>query len=61
MRTCEKAAMAEGFTQLELGSTLTGVALYRVHGFTPEQEIDVPVGDGLTMPVIRMVKKLDEV
>lgn len=58
MRTCEKAAIAEGFTRLELGSTLTGVGLYGVHGFTPEQEIDVPVGDGLTMPVIRMVKKL---
>ena len=58
MRTCEAAAAAEGFRRLELGSTLTGVGLYRAHGFVAEEEIQVPLGNGLMLPVVKMSKAL---
>jgi GNAT superfamily N-acetyltransferase len=53
---CELAAVAEGFRQIEMASTLTGVALYRAHGYQEVERIDVPLEDGLVMPVIRMTK-----
>jgi GNAT superfamily N-acetyltransferase len=58
MRTCEAAALAQGFRKLELGSTLTGVGLYRAHGFVPEEEIDVSLRDSLILRVVRMSKVL---
>lgn len=58
MRACEEAAKQEGFRRLELGSTLTGVALYTVHGFAPLETIEVPLAEGLTMPVVRMAKDI---
>jgi len=58
MDTCEAAARAEGFRRLELGSTLTGIGLYRAYGFTSEEEITVPLGDGLTLPIVKMSKAL---
>jgi GNAT superfamily N-acetyltransferase len=58
MRTCETAAGAEGFRRLELGSTLTGVKLYRAHGFVPDEAINVPLATGLTLPIVKMSKAL---
>src|SRR5262249_5915571 len=58
MKTCETAAAAEGFRRLELGSTLTGLGLYRAHGFLPEEEINVPLGNGLMLPIVKMCKSL---
>ena len=59
MQACESAARAEGFRRLELGSTLTGVALYRAHGFVAERQIEAPLPGGLSLPVVLMSKKLD--
>jgi len=59
MQACEAAARAEGFRRLELGSTLTGVALYRRHGFAAQQEIEAPLPGGLKLPVVLMSKTLD--
>jgi len=59
LRACEQAAQAEGFRRLEMGSTLTGVALYSVHGYREKDRIEVPLDNGLTMTVIRMVKVLE--
>jgi GNAT superfamily N-acetyltransferase len=58
MQACEQAAIDEGFTRMEMGSTLTGVALYRAHGYTEVESIAVPLGSGLTLPVVRMAKNL---
>ena len=58
MRTCEQAALAEGFGRLEMGSTLTGVPLYSAHGYREIERIEVPLEDGLTMTVIRMGKSI---
>ncbi len=58
MRASETAAVARGFTQLELGSTLTGIPLYRAHGFTEAEMTDVRLPGGGTLPIVRMVKFL---
>lgn len=59
LRACEQAAQAEGFRRLEMGSTLTGVALYSVHGYLEKDRIEVPLDNGLTMTVVRMFKVLE--
>jgi GNAT superfamily N-acetyltransferase len=56
---CEQAARAEGFLTLELGSTLTGIPFYAARGYSAAEQIDVPLGDFLSMPVVRMVKRID--
>jgi GNAT superfamily N-acetyltransferase len=55
---CEAAAAAAGFTTLEMGATLTGVALYRRHGYTEDERIDVPLRNGEKLPIVRMSKAL---
>jgi GNAT superfamily N-acetyltransferase len=59
LRACEAAAMEEGFTRLEMGATLTGVALYAAHGYVERERRDVPLGNGLVLPIIRMEKAID--
>jgi GNAT superfamily N-acetyltransferase len=56
IRACEQAAIAEGFRRLEMGSTLTGVALYSAHGYREVERIEVPLENNLTMTVVRMAK-----
>lgn len=58
MKTCEAAAASEGFRRLELGSTLTGVELYRRHGFVADETIEVPLGNGIMLPIVKMSKAL---
>lgn len=58
VEACEEAALTEGFHQMEMASTLTGVALYSAHGYREVERIDVPLESGLTLPVIRMTKAL---
>ena len=53
---CESAARAAGFTRYEMGATLTGVKLFFTRGYLPVKNLDVPVGDGLTIPVVHMEK-----
>jgi len=58
LQACEKAAMAAGFTRFEMGATLTGVPLYRAHGYSELEPLEVPMEDGLTLPIVRMEKRL---
>ena len=58
LATCERAARADGFTRFEMGSTLTGVALYQTKGYVAVESIDVPLPGGATLPVVRMAKTL---
>jgi GNAT superfamily N-acetyltransferase len=59
LRTCEAAALEEGFTRLEMGATFTGVPLYAAHGYQEREHADVPLGDGVVLPIIRMEKAFD--
>ncbi len=56
LRAAEAAAWAAGFRRFEMGSTLTGVALYGRSGYREIERIAVPVGSGETIEVVRMVK-----
>ena len=39
-----------------MGATLTGVPFYRAKGYVALETVDVPLGDGLTLPIVRMEK-----
>jgi GNAT superfamily N-acetyltransferase len=56
LNAAESAAISEGFTRFEMGSTLTGVALYTLKGYHEVSRVLVPVGDGEAIEVVRMVK-----
>jgi GNAT superfamily N-acetyltransferase len=56
LEACEKAAVAAGFRRLEMGATLTGVPFYRTKGYVELDGTEVPLGDGLTLPIVRMGK-----
>ena len=58
LEACERAAEDAGFSRLEMGATLTGVPFYRAKGYREEEELTVPLPDGESMTVVRMVKAL---
>ena len=58
LKRVEDAAAAAGFRRYEMGSTLTGVALYRLKGYQEVERIAVPLKNGEALPVVRMVKGL---
>jgi GNAT superfamily N-acetyltransferase len=55
---CESAALAAGFTRFEMGATLTGVPLYRARGYVALENLEVPLGNGLSLPIVRMEKQI---
>lgn len=58
LEACEAAAIAVGFHRLEMGATLTGVPFYRAKGYVELEETEAPLGDGLTLPIVRMGKEI---
>jgi GNAT superfamily N-acetyltransferase len=56
LATVEKAARDAGFRRYEMGSTLTGVPLYRLKGYVEVERIAVPLPNGKALPVVKMVK-----
>jgi GNAT superfamily N-acetyltransferase len=56
LATVENAAREAGFRRFEMGSTLTGVPLYRLKGYIEVERIAVPLSNGEALPVVRMVK-----
>ena len=54
---CEAAAASEGFTRLELMSTLSGEPLYAANGFRPLERLLDDTG-GAPVPIIRMEKAI---
>jgi GNAT superfamily N-acetyltransferase len=53
---CEAAAREAGFTRYEMGATLTGVKLFSARGYVALKNIDVPVDNGVVLPVVHMEK-----
>jgi GNAT superfamily N-acetyltransferase len=53
----EAEARAAGFSRYEMGSTLTGVPLYRLKGYVEVERIAVPLSNGESLPVVKMVKE----
>ena len=55
---CETAAASEGFTRLELMSTLAGEPLYTAYGFRPLERLLDATG-GAPVPLVRMEKPVN--
>src|SRR5690348_16086989 len=54
---CESAAKAAGFSRFEMGATLTGAKLFRARGYSAVRNLEVPLGNGESLPVIQMEKE----
>lgn len=58
LEACESAARTEGFSRLEMGATLTGVPFYQKMGYVALEKLEVPLNDGLSLPIVRMAKSI---
>ena len=58
LKHCEDAAEGAGFRRLEMGSTLTGVPLYKLKGYQEREHVDIPLPNRAVLPIVRMVKNL---
>lgn len=58
LRAAEDAAAAAGFQRAEMGATLAGAPLYARAGYQEIERLEIPIGGGLTLPVVRMGKSL---
>jgi GNAT superfamily N-acetyltransferase len=57
LEACEKAARGAGFTRLEMGATLSGVAFYQAKGYAALENLEAPLGNGETLSIVRMAKE----
>ena len=57
--TCERAAAAANFRRFELMATLPGEPLYRALGFTPIEQVVLPLGQGVALRLVRMTRRID--
>lgn len=58
LQACETAAIAAGFTSLEMGATLSGIPFYRAKGYAELENQSVPLSNGESLPIVRMAKKV---
>ena len=54
---CENAAKSAGFSRFEMGATLTGAKLFRARGYLPVRNLEVPLLNGESLPIIQMEKR----
>ncbi len=60
LEACENAALAAGFTRFEMGATLTGVPLYQARGYVALENLEVPLANGESLPIVRMEKRVPQ-
>ena len=53
---CEHAAIRGGFRRFEMGATLSGVPLYRARGYIAVKDLNVPLANGESLPIVHMEK-----
>ena len=57
LEACENGALEAGFTRLEMGATLSGVAFYKAKGYAALENLQAPLGNGEALPIVRMAKE----
>jgi GNAT superfamily N-acetyltransferase len=57
LTACESAIQKHGFQSAELVGTLTGEPLYASFGYKVTERYEVPMGAGLSLPVVKMAKR----
>jgi GNAT superfamily N-acetyltransferase len=55
---CEKAIREAGFSAIELVATLPGEPFYAACNYSARERYDVPLANGLDLPVVQMTKRL---
>jgi GNAT superfamily N-acetyltransferase len=55
---CESAAQAAGFTRFEMGSTLTGVPLYTLKGYTETRRSQLSLPNHQSIEIVHMRRSL---
>jgi GNAT superfamily N-acetyltransferase len=58
LSACEAAAAEAGFTELEMGATLTGVPFYRRYGYEAVEQREAPLPGGGTLAIVAMRKTI---
>jgi len=58
LEACEDAIRVAGFRNIELGATLPGVPFYRAFAYQEGERLEVPLVNGLSLPIVRMIKNL---
>jgi N-acetylglutamate synthase-like GNAT family acetyltransferase len=58
LNACESAIITAGFFNVELVATLAGEPLYLTCGYNEVERYEVPMSAGLTLPTVRMTKRL---
>ena len=58
LEACEQAAKAAGFKRLEMGATLSGVPFYTAKGYAAAKNLEVPLSNGESLPIVKMEKVL---
>jgi len=56
LEACETAVRSAGFKWLEMGATLSGVPFYKAKGYEELENLQVPLGDGESLPIVRLAK-----
>jgi GNAT superfamily N-acetyltransferase len=59
LEACEQAAKVHGFKSAEMMATLPGVKLYAARGYTGDEQVPVPIGEGEEIICLRMRKTLE--
>lgn len=55
---CEEAIRMAGFREAVMVATLAGEPLYAAFGYAVVERYEVPLGEDLTLPVVRMAKPI---
>jgi GNAT superfamily N-acetyltransferase len=58
LAACEEAIRVAGFRRIELGATLPGVPFYRAFDYQESARLEIPLANGLSLPIVRMTKNL---
>lgn len=58
LAACEDAIVSARFLQADLVATLAGEPLYAAFGYTVVERYEIPLTNGLSLPVVRMSKCL---
>ena len=56
LEASENAIRAAGFRSIELAATLPDKVFYAAFNYVPTERCEVPLANGLTLPVVRMIK-----
>src|SRR5499427_9633614 len=61
MVACERAIVRAGFRIVEIVATLSGEPLYAAFSYTVVERYQIPMAHGLSLPVVRMSKRMERV